>query len=246
MAKITYKFFVENILNNPKYDRKQVYWAYQQTERWFELREARLVLDNHRCRMCDAPATCVHHRRYPEVFGKETVDDLTSLCHQCHENFHHPPGVDEIRKQLMKAKDDKMAVCPCCDRKVKLYKRPLNSSMAYGLILLRKFFKDNPDVEWIHAESYFKSRKDAPSSLRGDFAKLRYWDLVELQSGASSDARQGNYKILQKGIDFVEGRISVPRRVHLYNKSVVGFDEDETNINSALGDKFDYKELMRE
>jgi hypothetical protein len=32
----------------------------------------------------------VHHRRYPENWGEETVYDLTTLCHNCHARLAHP------------------------------------------------------------------------------------------------------------------------------------------------------------
>ena len=88
MTEITYEFFVENVLNDPKFSSKQVYQEYLRTDRWKELRLERLDIDGLRCRMCDDDATCVHHRWYPDVLGEETVDDLTSLCHHCHDAYH--------------------------------------------------------------------------------------------------------------------------------------------------------------
>jgi hypothetical protein len=52
-------------------------------------------------------AETVHHRRYPQVFGKETVDDLVSLCFRCHKNFHFPPTLLEAKKQEEEIKKQK-------------------------------------------------------------------------------------------------------------------------------------------
>ena len=46
---------------------------------------------------------------------------------------------------------------------------------------------------------------------------------------------------------FVEGRIRIDRHVFLYNDRQVDLGEDpgDTDIREALGDKFNYDELMR-
>lgn len=62
------------------------YCRYLHSRRWQELRAEALVRDGCRCRSCNSAQDLeVHHRRYPAVFGTETVDDLTTLCRSCHE-----------------------------------------------------------------------------------------------------------------------------------------------------------------
>ena len=50
-------------------------------------RKAELQLAGHRCRVCDrGPPNVrldVHHRNY-DRFGRERVEDLTTLCRECH------------------------------------------------------------------------------------------------------------------------------------------------------------------
>jgi hypothetical protein len=36
----------------------------------------------------------------------------------------------------------------------------------------------------------------------------------------------------------------VPRRVHIYNNTCVGFSKERTNVSEALGDHFSYRELL--
>lgn len=64
------------------------YQEYLESPEWRTLRRQRLVMDNGECVLCGATAQEIHHRRYPENYGDETVDDLVSLCHECHSNFH--------------------------------------------------------------------------------------------------------------------------------------------------------------
>lgn len=222
---------------------KKVHDMYLLTDLWQDdFRPKVLERDGYICRLCGDPADDVHHipKFYPKIFGQEKLIHLTSLCRPCHTNFHFPPGIEEAKQQLMKTKDDKMIKCPCCDQQVKLYRRPLNSTMAYGLILVARYFEKSDAEEWLHVESYFKTRDGAPPSLRGDFAKLRYWDLVEIKSGTSGASRQGLYRITDKGKEFVSNRLSLPRKVFIYNKKVVGFSDEKTTIAQALGDQFNY------
>jgi len=135
--------------------------------------------------------------------------------------------------------------CLLCNQYVKLYKRKLTSAMAYALILLDKKNRREPN-RWVHMEDYLKSLPGIPSSIRGDFAKLRFWGLIVQQQGEREDKsdRVGMYKITEKGIDFVHNRIKVSKQVFIYNNDVKGFSPGEINIRESLGQKFRYDELM--
>lgn len=79
-------------------ERWLLYQQYMQSDRWKALRKQALERDNHRCRACDHDRAYnleVHHRRYPERFGTETVEDLTTLCRRCHKLL--PPGASPRR-----------------------------------------------------------------------------------------------------------------------------------------------------
>lgn len=148
--------------------------------------------------------------------------------------------LSEVRAKLYEDME-KGTSCPCCGQFVKLYKRPLTSSMAYGLILMYKL-----KLEWIHIEDYFKSLPHLPSSIRGDVAKLKYWGLLEARMGLRPDGskRNGYYRVTPKGKEFVEGKTVVPSHVKLYNNKFLGFDNDYVSIKQSLGKKFNYGELM--
>ena len=71
-------------------ENKQRYFDlidYYRTETWQRLRSERLKIDNYKCQMCGRPLDLqVHHIRYPEQLGTESVyDDLITLCKYCHE-----------------------------------------------------------------------------------------------------------------------------------------------------------------
>ena len=138
------------------------------------------------------------------------------------------------------------ASCPCCDQYVKLYKRKLNSSMAYALLMIYKFFENNSD-EWLHVPSYL-SRINSTATVRGgDWSKLRHWGLIEAQKAVRDDGseRVGHYRITELGKQFVRSQARVRKHVYLYNQRPIKRPDDETvSIVEALGEKFDYTELM--
>ena len=106
---------------NPNY--KQVYVAqnraapytsarigyddYLQTNVWKKLRDARLVKDKCRCQVCKTGINVqVHHRRYPKVWGLESVeDDLITLCDNCHK-FAHENDIASKQQDFAPANDD--------------------------------------------------------------------------------------------------------------------------------------------
>ena len=58
---------------------------------WSEKQTAVLERDGHRCRLCNSDTKPeVHHRTYDNV-GKESLSDLTTLCHICHKQYHDNP-----------------------------------------------------------------------------------------------------------------------------------------------------------
>jgi len=90
---------------------------------------------------------------------------------------------------------------------------------------------------------FFTERK---MSSTNEMAKLRHWGLIEKHYGKSEDGNSnGLYRITEKGRAFVRGEISVPRYCYIFNDEVNGFSEEKTTIQAALGDKFNYSELIQ-
>lgn len=88
--------------------RGHAYKAYIRSTIWEKLRLARIEIDNGRCRLCNS--TChleVHHRHYPRILGTETMDDLTTLCHQCHRIVTHSERQRKYLKRTISLQDTK-------------------------------------------------------------------------------------------------------------------------------------------
>ncbi len=154
----------------------------------------------------------------------------------------------EDAKVWLRVHSPKGAECPCCTQHVKIYKRHINSSMAFVLIMLH--LKSND--EWIHVQSWIHEhslQSKVAAALRGDFAKLRYWGLIETQSGKSkrggSPGRTGYHRITERGHAFAAGEVVVPKYACVYAKKFLGFAGGQrVSIRDALGSAFDYAELM--
>lgn len=54
------------------------------SEQWKTVRKERLLFDSGLCVFCKSPAEEVHHVTYENV-GKESIEDLRSLCRLCHD-----------------------------------------------------------------------------------------------------------------------------------------------------------------
>jgi hypothetical protein len=136
--------------------------------------------------------------------------------------------------------------CPTCGQFCKVYRRKLNSTMALALCLIYQYFQKNPHHTWLHVAAFLVQTKRDSSIAGGDVVKLRYWGLLERGDGERDDGsdRVGRYRITDLGKKFVEGKIAVPRYVYLYNQLLLRLSEEMTTVQEALGDRFNYAELM--
>lgn len=136
-------------------------------------------------------------------------------------------------------REGERTTCPCCRQVVKRYRRALHAAMAQQLV--RLFYLGSAfDREWVQVKRLY-----LPGSS-GDYAKLRFWGLIEPYDQRTADSNAAGYwRVTKHGVDFVLGQIVVPRYVYLYNNEKVGEDYTETlSIWQALGAHFDYADLM--
>lgn len=69
-----------------KPDQRQAFYErYMRSSDWFAKRKLVLERDRHRCQTCHSTERLeVHHATY-ERLGNEDLEDLITLCHDCHE-----------------------------------------------------------------------------------------------------------------------------------------------------------------
>ena len=147
----------------------------------------------------------------------------------------------EARSEMLWHIETKNGVeCPCCNRTNKVYPRGIHwQSAAWLCVLIKKYITE---PRW-YAVTEFSSRG-------GDYAKLRYWDLVELKKEVEGDKRtSGLWKPTKKGIEFAQGKIRIPSKALIYNGNLLGFDCDNDvdilDILETSKGQFRWSEVMK-
>ncbi len=137
---------------------------------------------------------------------------------------------------------EKGCKCLSCGQLVKLYKRKLNSGMAFGLIAAYKMSQEK-NGQYYHINELLK-KGIASSQL--EIPRLQYWGLMANMPNEDDPTKShsGFWRITDKGKEFVERKIKVQKHILIYNSVIVGFSDEETTIDEALGNKFNYEELM--
>lgn len=83
-----------------EYTQGNFYFDYMHSNSWLTRRRKRIEMDGYRCKICGSATNLnVHHITY-ENLGCEPMDDLVTVCKQCHANLHSTDtGADDrIRK----------------------------------------------------------------------------------------------------------------------------------------------------
>ncbi len=80
--------------NSPLYK----YYAYLGSDAWKQKRQLIYERDNKICQVCKVEtATEVHHLTYQNIFN-EPLEDLISICSECHRKEHNKPTTEEINQ----------------------------------------------------------------------------------------------------------------------------------------------------
>ena len=135
--------------------------------------------------------------------------------------------LQEARDRLMARLDEEDNFCPCCDQRARRYPRTLHSSMAAGLIRATRLFSFKP----------FKIDRDLGRQFSSDFAKLRFWGLIE-------ECEDGHWGLTILGLNFVNVYATVPSTANIYNNTLVSLSGKQITIRDALGTEFNYESLM--
>lgn len=128
--------------------------------------------------------------------------------------------------------------CPCCGQLVKLYRRKIHASMVRPLISLYH--------HTCRGEEFVHYRKLDGAVGNPDYTKLAYWALIEPMPNDIDPAKKdsGSWKLTDLGIVYVRGNIALPKYKWVFNGTVHETSTETASIHDAIGDKFDYAELM--
>jgi hypothetical protein len=128
--------------------------------------------------------------------------------------------------------------CPCCGRHAQLYKRHIHQTVAKQLVEL---YKQGGSTKYVHVSHLIPNNQAGA----GDFTKAKYWGLIVEQVNDNPKLKtSGNWKLTEKGIDFVEGRQAISKYVKVFDDEVYSFSPEKLYISECFKNGFDYSLLM--
>lgn len=144
----------------------------------------------------------------------------------------------EEAKTLLKKEWKNGVECPACTQYVKLYPIKIPAVAVADLTRLWGLVDGQVGVyDHVSRFSNLASRS---------FAKLQYWKLIEAQPNDDPEKRtSGMWALTDLGKKFVEGDAKVPNRCYIFNMKCYGTSPKEVDVREALGNKFNYEELMQ-
>lgn len=152
--------------------------------------------------------------------------------------------IEESKEYLRRhVRDPNGCTCPCCGQKVKMYSRKMNGVIARALV---EFYKAHEGgFDWLQPLRDLDFLRSTGGS--GDYAKARFWGLIEnhmvYENGKHTST--GEWRLTEKGKEFVEGKVRVPKYAYVYNNKCTGLsDSDSVSVIEALGEKFDKSQIM--
>jgi hypothetical protein len=132
---------------------------------------------------------------------------------------------DTLRAQLMAGEAVR---CPCCTQTAKIYKRSMTSVTVRTLWLVSR------STDWQNLGTLLQHRY--PSG--GQATLSHYWELME------KGEERGVWRITQKGLDWVNGAIQVPKYAVIYSERLLRWEGDLVRPQDVADDWFDYADLM--
>jgi hypothetical protein len=128
--------------------------------------------------------------------------------------------------------------CPCCTQMAKVYKWSLYSTAIHALIL---FYRIGGTSTFVHVNSL----KERGYKGQGDATRLRMWGLVEEEKRVRADGgRAGYWRVTAEGERFILGLSTVTKYLRVFDGESMGMFGDQVDVFAALGERFDYQELM--
>jgi hypothetical protein len=122
--------------------------------------------------------------------------------------------------------------CPHCEAKMVEYKHSFSKALAIGLSRLH-FTGGGP----INLKNLGLTRNQWDN-----FQKLRYWGLVAKANREDGSRANGEWLLTQKGFDFIEKGIGIPKSVWTYRGEPIRFEGDTCFYLDAHEPRYKQKE----
>lgn len=132
--------------------------------------------------------------------------------------------------------------CPCCGRYAKVYRRKIHRNMVRQALTL---YRLGGAWNYIHTDELARATEKGSTRDSG-FTSLAYWGLIEPKLHDGGEKRtSGFWRLTERGVDFLRGRVRLPKYALVYDNRVLGFEGDMTDAKDAYGAMFNFEELMQ-
>ena len=134
----------------------------------------------------------------------------------------------------------RMTTCPCCDRRTKAYRRPLNLTMLRSLSWLHK---ESQGSRWVDLSSAAPRYVVATNQL----PTVRWWGLAERNDADAKKAdlrNAGLWRTTQRAALWLSGQIKVPKYIITYADEFIVFDGEAIGPRD-IDAHFSFSEIMQ-
>lgn len=146
-------------------------------------------------------------------------------------------------KEYLRNNFEEGAECPCCGQFVKQYSRLFDSGLARFAIALYRLTKGMSGLS--RNKDDIRKRAGMEKLQATNYGIIEFWNIaVKTKNDDDSKRTSGLWKLTPKGVAFVEGRLLIPKYAKTYDNKCQGFSDTRITIKEALGNKFNYRELM--
>lgn len=156
--------------------------------------------------------------------------------------FDSPDYLTMLRNQWRDTIENDGGYCPCCDKWGKISPFPLTEIMALGLLWMSR--QESDGMGWIDVPN-----KAPRWMLRGKtYTTMHRWNLIEKADKHEDSTKKsdGLWRVTHKGLQFLDGKLRVPKKVYLYNNAVEGWSDEQIYFSECFGKHFDYSAVMAE
>jgi len=130
---------------------------------------------------------------------------------------HDDLSVSEAREYMNEHLRDGTE-CLVCGRACKCHRRNMIPTLVETLVIIDKAAVRGA---WVNVA-------DLNLKNGGDYAKLRYWELVE--KGADN-----RWRVTLRGHDFLDGKVTIPKTALVYKNQSLGLEGDEIFVSDVGG-----------
>lgn len=143
---------------------------------------------------------------------------------------------DQLRQLAYEGTD-----CPCCTRRVRVYRRKLSSVAARGVAALYK----SATLDWAHMPTVAREHLADVQGQGGYVVLSHHWGLLEEEIRRRPDGgRTGYWRVTALGALWLRGEESVPMFADIYDGRCLRLHGDLVTVQDVLGQHFSFSELM--